>query len=84
MRMGYGIPIITRYVHICRVDVYKFPQKINLKEKSIMKKFFSILLISAMLLTLVPMTVFADTTPTGTAISTVEQLKAMSGATSDS
>ena len=49
-----------------------------------MKKFLSILLISAMLLTLVPMVVFADTTPTGTAISTVEQLKAMSGATSDS
>ena len=40
-----------------------------------MKKTLCIVLITAMLLSLMPMAVFADTTPTGTAITSVEDLK---------
>ena len=43
-----------------------------------MKKTLCIVLITAMLLSLMPLAVFADTTPTGTAISTMDELKAMS------
>ena len=43
-----------------------------------MKKTLCIVLITAMLLSLMPLAVFADTTPTGTAISTMDELRAMS------
>ena len=42
-----------------------------------MKKTLCIVLITAMLLSLMPMVVFADTTPTGTAINTLADLKGM-------